>query len=165
MGEAARNIHPDIGRSVSKEEAKAHLKKCRDLGLVHLVGKGKIDAMWLNAYPTNKLMTVCNCCPCCCISVSFPYLADNLRRLMSRLPGVSVHINEDQCIACGKCVENCIYKGVTINNDKAEIIDSYCIGCGRCVDICPSNAITLAVENNEYVETAIERLTSIVDVG
>ncbi|MBN2153618.1 MAG: 4Fe-4S ferredoxin, partial [Candidatus Lokiarchaeota archaeon] len=67
MGEAASRISPALGRRVTKEEAREHARKCRDAGLVHLVGRNKLDTVWLNVRPGEKLLTVCNCDPCCCL--------------------------------------------------------------------------------------------------
>ena len=68
MGEAAHGINPQLGRKVSKEEALEHLKKCREAGLVHVIGRNELDALWLGVRPGYKLLTVCNCCHCCCIT-------------------------------------------------------------------------------------------------
>jgi len=67
LGEAVKEINPKFGRMATVEEALEHAKKCRDAGLVHLIGKNKLDTVWLNAGPGDKLMTICNCCPCCCL--------------------------------------------------------------------------------------------------
>jgi hypothetical protein len=67
LGEAVEQINPRLGRLVSKQEAHGHVQRCREAGLVHLVGRNKLDAFWLGAGPGEKLLTICNCCPCCCL--------------------------------------------------------------------------------------------------
>lgn len=64
LGEAAMQINPLLGRKVTKKEALEHVQECRKAGLVHLIGRNKLDAVWLNVGPGNKLLTICNCCPC-----------------------------------------------------------------------------------------------------
>ena len=65
LGEAVLGIHPKLGRLVSKEEALAHLERCRDAGLVHIVGRYRLDAFWMGGGPGDRLLTGCNWCPCC----------------------------------------------------------------------------------------------------
>jgi ferredoxin len=44
-------------------------------------------------------------------------------------------------VGCGKCVENCIMKAITLDDDdKAEIDKSKCSLCGRCINDCEKNA-------------------------
>ncbi|HSJ53435.1 MAG TPA: 4Fe-4S ferredoxin, partial [Anaerolineae bacterium] len=67
LGEAAAGINPALGHPVSREEALAHVRRCREAGLVHMVGRNKLDTLWLGVGPGQKLLTICNCCPCCCL--------------------------------------------------------------------------------------------------
>ncbi|MBC7260587.1 MAG: 4Fe-4S ferredoxin, partial [Chloroflexi bacterium] len=55
LGEAASRINPKLGRRVSKEEALAHVQRCREAGLVHLIGRNKLDTVWLGVGPGDKL--------------------------------------------------------------------------------------------------------------
>jgi ferredoxin len=48
-------------------------------------------------------------------------------------------------------------------SDQA-VISSHCRGCGRCVETCPNKAIELIIEENSYVENAIQQLSQQVDV-
>ena len=43
LGEAVLQINPALGRLVSQEEALAHVRRCREAGLVHLIGRNKLD--------------------------------------------------------------------------------------------------------------------------
>ena len=74
LGEAVLEINPQHGHLVSKEEALAHARRCREAGLVHLIGRNKLDTVWLGIGPSNKLMTICNCCPCCCLWRMLPQI-------------------------------------------------------------------------------------------
>ncbi len=67
LGRAAAGINPKLGRAVTRDEALAHVRRCQDAGLVHLIGRNKLDTVWLGVGPGDQLLTICNCCPCCCL--------------------------------------------------------------------------------------------------
>ena len=50
-------------------------------------------------------------------------------------------VDQDKCIGCGKCVENCAHNGPHIENGKCTILKYKCTGCGRCINVCPMHAI------------------------
>jgi ferredoxin len=164
MGDAAKGIDPELGRPASVDEALEYAAKCREAGLVHIVGRFSADLRWLNpgVGPIDKLITVCNCCPCCCGMRSVPILKDDLReQTLAHMPGLNMEVS-DECIGCGDCVEQCIFQGIEMKDDKA-VITERCRICGRCVDICPTEAIEITVESADYVEKAIENISSRVD--
>ena len=66
LGEAVLGINPKLGRRVNKQEALSHIRRCRDAGLVHTIGRNKLDTVWMGVGPGTRLFTICNCCPCCC---------------------------------------------------------------------------------------------------
>ncbi|MFP4040554.1 MAG: DUF362 domain-containing protein [Desulfosudaceae bacterium] len=164
MGEATRNINPDWGRPVSKEEARAHIRRCEEHGLIHFIGKSKLDTQWLGIGPGEKLLTICNCCPCCCITRSLPYAALNLSEKLVRAPGVTVQVG-DNCLGCGHCVDShiCFANAISMEADRAVISDD-CRGCGRCVSACPAEAIHLSIDPEVFLETSIASLESIIDL-
>jgi len=63
LGEVALRINPKLGRQVTKDEARGHVRRCHEAGLVYLIGRSKLDSMWLGIGPGNKLLTIGNCCP------------------------------------------------------------------------------------------------------
>ncbi len=163
MGKAVNGINPKLGRLVSKKEALDHVKKCRELGLIHTIGRNKLDALWLDAWPDNRLLTVCNCCECCCISKLLAQGGPKIRAIAHKMPGVHVDVSEN-CVGCGTCAKGiCIYDAIQIVNKKA-IISKECLGCGRCVEICPRSAIKLTLKDNEFINKVIEEIESLVDV-
>jgi len=158
MGEAARKIPTELGRSVSKEEALAHVNQCRDAGLVHLIGRDKLDETWLGVGSSIPLVTVCNCCECCCLWRMRPLLHHALSSTIQRMPGVSMRVNEN-CMGCGVCTEDvCFIQGIAIQADKAVISDD-CVACGRCAEQCPHDAIEIVIEDEAYIKKTIERVT------
>jgi ferredoxin len=163
LGEAAQGINPQLGRQVSKEEALMHVKKCREAGLIHLIGRNKLDAMWLNVGPGNKLLTVCNCCPCCCLWKILPDITPDIGRKITKMSGVEVRVT-DQCVGCGTCTEEiCFVDAIHLRKGKA-VIGADCRGCGRCVEVCPNDAIELALSESDYFNEAIDRISAVVDV-
>ena len=51
-------------------------------------------------------------------------------------------INEDLCVSCGVCVDECPVDAITLNEaQKAIINEDECIRCGRCHDVCPQEAV------------------------
>ncbi len=163
LGEAAAKIDPRLGRLVTKEEALEHARKCREAGLVHLIGRDRLDSLWMGVGPSEKLMTICNCCPCCCLFRILPDLTPNISRRIKRLPGVEVWVGEE-CTGCGKCVRSgCFVEAISLVDGKAQISDA-CRGCGRCVEACSKGAIHLTIHDAGYLANTIRRISSAVDV-
>lgn len=50
-------------------------------------------------------------------------------------------VDQDKCIGCGKCIENCAHNGPHIENGKCTILKYKCTGCARCISVCPMHAI------------------------
>mgnify|MGYP006296678221 CR=1 FL=1 len=162
MGEAAEGINPELGRKVTKEEALEHLKKCEEAGLVHMIGRNKLDKQWLGVNPGNKLLTICNCCPCCCLWRIAPVLSPQIGSKVVKMPGVQVKVT-DKCIGCGTCQDVCFVKAISII-DKRAVISDQCRGCGRCVNVCPQQAIELNINDPHFVRRSIERIDKLVDL-
>ncbi|MHA1862446.1 MAG: DUF362 domain-containing protein, partial [Candidatus Thorarchaeota archaeon] len=164
MGEAAEGINPKLGRRVSKEEAHEHVKRCREAGLVHMIGRNKLDTSWLGVSPGDKLLTVCNCCPCCCLWKMLPYINPEIGRKITKMPGVNVRVT-DACVGCGVCIDEdiCFVEAISMVDGMA-VISAECRGCGRCVEVCPHDAIELTIDNMEFIENSIDRVSSLVDV-
>ncbi|MFW6294802.1 MAG: ATP-binding protein [Halanaerobium sp.] len=49
--------------------------------------------------------------------------------------------NQERCIDCGKCYDNCRFNAVTA--DDYQIKNLKCEGCGVCVEVCPTDALKL----------------------
>jgi NAD-dependent dihydropyrimidine dehydrogenase PreA subunit len=164
LGEAVLGINPQLGRQVTKEEALTHVRRCREAGLVHLIGRNKLDTIWLGVGPGNKLLTICNCCPCCCLWRVLPHVAPQIRAKVTRMPGVTLSVSE-RCIGCGTCTQGvCFVDAIQLEGDRAHIGDA-CRGCGRCVSACPQGAIEISIEYDRFVEKSIARISQLVDVA
>ena len=162
MGDAAKDINPTWGRHVTKEEAKAHIRKCQDAGLIHFIGRSKLDTVWLGIGPGHKLLTVCNCCPCCCITRGLPYMADRFTEKLIKAPGVTLKVTDD-CVGCGACTKVCVAQAISLVEGKA-VMSGACVGCGRCADKCPKNAIELVVDQARFMEESKAAIAPLVDI-
>lgn len=163
LGDAALGINPELGRRVTKQEALDHVQRCREAGLIHFVGRNKLDTVWLGIGPGNKLLTVCSCCPCCCLWGVLPHLTPRISNKVQRMPGVTVTVNE-HCTGCGSCTEGvCFVDAIRLEEGRA-VIDSACKGCGRCVDACPQGAIDLSIQSEQSVRDTIAHIDTLVEL-
>jgi Pyruvate/2-oxoacid:ferredoxin oxidoreductase delta subunit len=157
MGEAAKKIPPELGRSASKKEALEHIEKCREYGLVHLIGRDKLDETWLGVGSKIPLITVCNCCSCCCLWKMLPDLDSQLSSTVKKMPGLQIVINEN-CTGCGNCTQNvCFLDAIKIKNGVA-VKNDICRGCGRCAEICSNDAIEVIIEDKDFINKTIDRV-------
>jgi ferredoxin len=163
LGQATLDINPQLGRPVTKEEALGHLALCREAGLVHMVGRNKLDTVWLGVGPGDRLLTICNCCPCCCLWRMLPHVSPDIAAKVTRMPGLSVIVT-DRCVGCGTCTQDvCFVDAIRLNGGRA-VIDDACRGCGRCVSVCPTHAIEISIEDEHFVQHSIHRIATLVDV-
>jgi ferredoxin len=165
LGAGVTRISPKLGHMATVEEAIEHMRQARERGLVHLIGRNKIDSIWLNTGAKEDLLSICNCCECCCLWKMMPQLSDSIASGVSRMPGVTVSVTED-CIGCGRCVREsiCFVKALSITDGRATIDQDVCKGCGRCVELCPSDAIKLEIGIPDYLERSVQAIEPLVDV-
>lgn len=165
MGKGARNIPESVGRAVTMEEALAHVDRCQEAGLVHIIGRNKIDSVWLNTGPKEELLTICNCCNCCCLWKMLPDLPQNLSKRMTAMPGASISVNSDLCIGCGDCMQDdtCFVDAMVLKNGLMSIDFDRCRVCGRCVTRCSQGAISLHI-SDDSVSDSLNRVEPLVDV-
>jgi len=81
-------------------------------GLIPFVGKTRLDNVLYGVRDKHKLLTVCYCCECCCIS-RFSRLVPmkHLEPAFTRLPGIEITVSEE-CTGCGECGEICFMKAI-----------------------------------------------------
>jgi UDP-glucose 4-epimerase len=161
MGDSALEAKNFPFREVGVEEAMAHVRKAVDAGLVPIVGKARADNYIFKIKDRGKLLTVCFCCECCCVTRFTNYMPlEYLEPTFRRLEGISITVT-DECKACGKCTERCYMGAITVTGDRAQI-GKACRACGRCAITCPSNAIKIEITDPEFLEKSYERIRSYV---
>lgn len=77
--------------------------------------------------------------------------------------GFTVVIDEDRCRGCGRCVEICPYRAVSLQENAvggwyAVVDEALCKGCGNCISVCPSNAADSPYRNQGYLERLLEEV-------
>ena len=163
LGEAVLDINPELGKMITREEALEKYHKANELGLITCAGKFKGDALLLGVGKSHKkLMTVCHCCPCHCVSNGFHLAPKELRETLTRLEGLTVEVTDD-CIDCGKCVDICIFKAMTSDGKKTVVDLDKCKGCGRCAMVCENDAVRITIDNPDYVRNYVNQVNSLCD--
>ena len=135
------------GREISVEEGKKILRECEEAGLVHLTDNRA----------TNEHI-ICNCCPCCCITL--PVIAQMGSRVLLAPSRYMPAVDLVKCTFCGVCVEQCPVKAISMNQDDGakdlDVKEDLCIGCGQCAYHCPEEAITLKeVRSPDFIPGAV----------
>jgi ferredoxin len=164
MGEAAKRIDPKLGHPITREEAHEHIRLADEAGLIHVIGRNKLDAVWLDVSPGERLMTVCNCCPCCCLWKMLPSLNGDIGARITRMEGVEVTVDTSACVGCGECQKVCFVDAIKIEGGKARITDQ-CRGCGRCAEACPNHAVKITTPTTEAIENTAKRIREKVDLS
>lgn len=160
IGEAARQINPALGRVISVEEAKALQRRSEKAGLINLVGKNRLDKVWLGVDPVERLLTICHCCECCCLWKLVTVLSDSITGMVHKMEGVEVTVN-DHCNGCGDCLNYCFTQAISLEDENAVIDDQLCRGCGRCVINCAQEAIELTFSENDHFQKCLELISSV----
>ncbi|MGZ7069684.1 MAG: indolepyruvate ferredoxin oxidoreductase subunit alpha [Methanobacterium sp.] len=164
LGRGTKRISTKLGRAVSVEESIEHVDKCQEAGLVNIIGRNKIDSVWLNTGPKEELLSICGCCECCCLWKMTPHLPESLGKSFSKMVGVEISINEDLCIGCGSCTDQvCFLDAICIDDGKVKIDKISCRVCGRCAEVCKQGAITVQMIE-DALERSIEKVEPLVDL-
>ncbi|PWR70289.1 glutamate synthase-related protein [Methanospirillum stamsii] len=68
----------------------------------------------------------------------------------SRPTKFQVAIDNDQCMLCERCIENCSYGVFRRDNEKILINSRNCVACHRCISQCPRDAIIIKERPCDY---------------
>jgi ferredoxin len=138
--------HRGEGKLSTREEVEQYLKESREQGLVMMTDNAE----------EMKNGVICACCGCCCSITRGLTRWDN-PNAFARSDFVA-RVSDD-CIACGECVDRCMFEAISVedDDDKAQIDDEKCMGCGVCTVTCPTEALRLErLERDHIYETARE---------
>lgn len=77
--------------------------------------------------------------------------------------GFTVVIDESKCRGCGRCINFCPYKAITLRSNYtggyfAVVDEANCKGCGNCISVCPSNAADSPYRDQGYLEKTIKEI-------
>jgi len=61
-------VPSEKGYFATKEQAKNHIRKAIKNGLIPTLGRFTAESSSLNVEDTGHFMSMCFCCPCCCIN-------------------------------------------------------------------------------------------------
>lgn len=119
-----------FGRLISKEEAIEVLDRCEDAGLVHC-----------STNISKYIDFICNCCDCHCFILQS--IKNSAVPSMGANSSFIMHVDEEECIGCGDCMEKCQMDALIMKDDIAVRDIQRCIGCGLCVSACPTEALRM----------------------
>lgn len=141
------------GKQVSREEAKEYLEESRKQGLVMMTDNAEVM--------TDGV--ICLCCGCCC-SITRGLIKWDNPSAFARSDFVAKV--SDECVACGVCVDRCMFDAISIDDDegKAQIAEDKCMGCGVCTVTCPTEALRLERLEREHIYATSKELRKKVAV-
>jgi Fe-S-cluster-containing hydrogenase component 2 len=125
---AEYNIERGTGRALSKSEAVALLKKCREEGLVHVVDNRQVVGH-----------VICNCCKDCCLNWA---VMKGPKKWVAP-SRYEAFVDRDLCSGCEACLDRCFFDALSLEDELAVVDPEKCLGCGVCTVVCPTEALKL----------------------
>ena len=132
-------IDNDLGREITREDAKTILERSAEAGLIHSVSNWQ-----------NEVDTICNCCQCCCLYLEAFHVLKHAKPMNHS--NYEAQTNPATCSGCGLCVKRCPMDALSLEQSEqarnktgkvAVLEPGICIGCGVCAYKCPTESLTL----------------------
>jgi ferredoxin len=101
--------------------------------------RGHVHHAFFKDAMLGRFYAICNCCSCCCGAMQ----AHQNGTPMLASSGYIAAVDENVCIGCGTCEENCQFGAVNILSNMAVVDVEACMGCGVCIDKCEQQALSL----------------------
>lgn len=133
-------IDKNLGRRVTREEARKIIGQTEAAGLVHFVDNALGD-----------IKHNCNCCGCACWNVG----SIKRRKIPRDILMATYFIREtdmDVCSGCGECADVCPVDAVKMEEDRPVLDRDWCIGCGVCVTRCSNGAAKVSLRSDRTGE-------------
>ena len=82
-----------------------------------------------------------------------------MKEIAMKMKRAIIHIDEEACDGCGKCVSSCVEGDLKIVDGKLRLnAEKYCDGCGACVPKCSLGALNIEERDaDEYQELVYVR--------
>lgn len=170
MGDQAIESPRSVSREVGRSEAKEHMHRAVEAGLVPMVGKARVDNYIFGIKDHRRMMTCCFCCDCCCITrVERFFPVKHLEQMFPRLDGARIEVTSE-CDGCpdgkAECFERCYIKAIRLDGEgrsRRALVTDRCRACGRCALACPRDAISVKIEEDAFLEKSYERILAHVN--
>ena len=163
LGPTTKKIPRKICHEATVDEALAQVDEADAAGLSHIIGRNKIDTVWMNVRPGEGLLTICHCCPCCCLWKVYPNLHEDISDKLERLDGITVTYDSNKCKSCMKCLKDvCMFKAIEEKDGKIIIDSNNCKGCGLCVNSCNFGALTIDY-TDETIDNVVNRMENLIE--
>jgi len=124
-----------MGRFITKDEAKAIIRKNEAAGLV------------MQPFNSQYAGGMCSCCGDCCGMLRSLKKQDNPAAAVKS--NYYAQIDGELCTGCETCIDRCQMDAIDMVDDKAVVALKRCIGCGLCVSTCPTDAVSLVKKPEE----------------
>ena len=63
----------------------------------------------------------------------------------------ALQVDEDQCIACERCMKSCPTEAIRVVDGHASISEHRCVDCGNCYKVCPVKAIYIKQDDFDQI--------------
>jgi len=79
---------------------------------------------------------------------------------------VEINVDEDACVGCGSCVEDCPNEVYELDKEHRKIVvvkETDCMACLSCHEICPSQALEhrdIHVAKRLYIDRKVNKAIS-----
>lgn len=86
--------------------------------------------------------------------------------LISKYSVLKIHLDKNDCVACGVCARSCPSGCIDIKEGKID--NEICIKCFKCVRVCPQNSINYSYkksENKKKIKFNPQRREAIIGAG